>query len=500
MPTTFRNYTQPRNGWLLGQGPAQLGIIIAASFPVWVSISAQRWTAAGVFVLVWGVVVLLTVVPLGGRPSIGWMAAAAAFGISALTGWSEFTSRAERGRLRDLSELDMPGCLQPVEVLEGPPTGLEQHRIAVIKNSAARTWAITARLQHDGTAMSDSAVLARFAAGLSELVDAAARGELVTEIHLMVRATPDDCAERELWLRAHIADDAPDASVATNIELLRWGQAGTRNEYFLTLVIPETRLAREAKHLGGQVAGRMSALVAVAAEIETTLTGPVGATSVDWLTSPELAVAVRTGFAPGDRAGIVHAQAQQASNPTVNADVPWALAGPSHATPAVRHWTHDAWHSVTSTLKLPERGTAMGALADILVPTSAAERRSVAVVFPIEQQSAADRKASQTEFTSSLGQGLRDRLGIRTGIKDRRQQDKIEQVENQLSLGAALTHPYALCSTTVPATAPINEYGRRLDASIRQAGFAPQRLDLAQDTAFVTANIPLGISLAAKGL
>lgn len=498
--TTFKNFTQTRTGWLLGLGPVQIGIIVTASLPIWLSISAQRWPAMGVFLLLWGLVVVLTVVPVGGRSSIGWMAAATGFGISALTGWSEFSSRAERGRLRSLDALDMPGVLQPLEVLEGPPTGLGQHRTAVIKNSAARTWAMTARVEHEGTAMSDQSELARFAGGMTDLVDTAARGDLITEVHVMVRATPDDCAERELWLRDHITDEAPDASVATNIELLRWGQAGTRSECFITVVVPESRLAREAKHLGGKLAGRMSALLAVASETETALTGAIGVSSVEWLTSPQLAAAVRTGFAPADRAALIQAQAQQTVDGGVCTEVPWALAGPSHAIPAVRHWTHDAWHSVTSTLKLLERGTRMGALASVLVPSSVSERRSLTVVFPIERQSVADRKASQAEFTSSLGQGLRDRLGVRTGIKDRRQQAKLDQVEDQLALGATLTHPYVVCSTTVPTTAPITEFGRRLDASIRQAGFAPQRLDLAQDSAFVTANIPLGISLTRRGL
>ena len=41
--------------------------------------------------------------------------------------------------------------------------------------------------------------------------------------------------------------------------------------------------------------------------LEAQLRGPMGMTTVRWLTSPELALACRTGFAPGDRAGIVEA-------------------------------------------------------------------------------------------------------------------------------------------------------------------------------------------------
>lgn len=496
----FRNFTHPKTGWLFGLGPTQLGIVITASFPIWFSLSNQRWAAAGIFTLIWGLVVVLTAVPLGGRSSTGWMIAAATYSTAGLARWSTFTSKAEQGRLRDLEVVDMPGVLAGIEILEGPPVGVAQRRMAVIKNTAARTWGITAHISHNGTAMADEHELARYATALTELVDVAAQGELVQEIHLMVRATPDDCAERELWLRHHITKNAPETSTATNIELLRWAQAGCRTESFLTLVIPDSRLAREAKHLGGHLAGRMNTLVTVATEIDTVVTGAMGATNATWLTSPELAAVVRTGFAPADRAGLIHAQHLHSKDEAVVTDVPWALAGPTHTTTAIRHYTHDAWHTITTTLKLPEKGTTMGALGTVLVPSQPMERRSLCVVFPIEKQSAADRKASQTEFTTSLGQELRDRLGIRTGVRDRRNKDKIDQVENQLALGATLVHPYVVCSTTVPQTAPINEYGRRLDAAIRQAGFAPQRLDMSQDSAFVTANIPLGISLARRGL
>ena len=48
-------------------------------------------------------------------------------------------------------------------------------------------------------------------------------------------------------------------------------------------------------------------------------------------------------------------------------------------------------------------------------------------------------------------------------------------------------------------TARVTEFGRRLDASVRRAGFAPLRLDLSPDTAFAAATIPLAISLTRRG-
>ncbi len=50
----------------------------------------------------------------------------------------------------------------------------------------------------------------------------------------------------------------------------------------------------------------------------------------------------------------------------------------------------------------------------------------------------------------------------------------------------------------MPRPSAISEAGRRLDASIRRAGFAPLRLDLAHDLGFAVSTIPLGASLARK--
>jgi ribosomal protein S4 len=76
---------------------------------------------------------------------------------------------------------------------------------------------------------------------------------------------------------------------------------------------------------------------------------------------------------------------------------------------------------------------------------------------------------------------------------------KVRGLDRKLARGSALTRPYAVCTVTAPKTVRIAEYGRRLDASIRRAGFAPLRLDLAQDVAFAASVVPLGVSLTRKG-
>lgn len=186
-------------------------------------------------------------------------------------------------------------------------------------------------------------------------------------------------------------------------------------------------------------------------------------------------------------------------DPSVNADVPWALAGPSGADATVRHYSHDAWNSISATIKLPTRGVAMGALAPILTPSESGERRSFVVAFPIVSQSKADRQSGNAEWAADLAEGMNEKLGRKTRAKQRDEAHKARGLDAKLARGNALVRPYAVCTVTVPKTLRITEFGRRLDASIRRAGFAPLRLDLAQDVGFAASTIPVGMSLTRSG-
>ena len=98
--------------------------------------------------------------------------------------------------------------------------------------------------------------------------------------------------------------------------------------------------------------------------------GPVGCTSVTWLDSPALAAAIRTGFAPGDRAGADRGRrSPPRRDPDVAAALPMAAAGPtSTPNPERRYYAHDAWHTATCTILLPDKGAVMGALAPVFTP------------------------------------------------------------------------------------------------------------------------------------
>jgi hypothetical protein len=496
MAVVYDEYAKDRPGYFFGLSGPRLVAVVAAGIPAVWALSRQQWTLLLGFTAGWALVAVVVLVPIAGRTATGWIAASLRHLVGHAAGWMTFRARAAAGQADDLDQADLPGILAGTVIHDGPPHGVDQRRAAIIQHNQSRTWAVTAAITHPGLAMADAAERASQGAGLTALLNACARTELVDELQFLIRSVPDDGAEREQWMGDHHRPDAPALARQVNEGLAGMlTRAAVRTEAFVTVIVPERRLARQAREYGRGVDGRARALHLVMAEIADHLRAGLRISEVEWLTSPQLAAAVRTGFAPGDRAGIIDALAAAHTEPGVNPDVPWAMAGPSGADLAARHYSHDAWNSISATIKLPARGAVIGALAPVLAPTEPEERRSLLVAYPILAQTAADRQTASAEWAADMGEELRNRAGIRPRAKDRIALARTRSLDTRLATGNALLRPYAVACVTAPKTCRIAEYGRRLDASIRHAGFAPLRLDLAQDAGFTAATIPLGTSL-----
>ncbi|MCM3556664.1 PrgI family protein [Janibacter melonis] len=499
MALIYSDYSRSRIGWLFGFSGWQMAVVATTFLPIAVSMSRGAWRSVALFALVWVIVTAVTITPVRGRSAVGWLLASLSFAAGGLNGWTKFRADATAGKVGDLAEPDLPGVLQGISIHDGPPQGATFSRIAVIQDHAAKTWALTAAVVHPGIGLAEGETRARHGNGLTELIDLAARTELIDELIFLVRTVPEDGAERDQWILRHRRPDGPSSARQINDELqANLTQASVRSEAFVTFVVPESRIGREAKEAGGGLDGRARVLYGLAGELEAQLRGGMGMTGVTWLSSPDLALACRTGFAPGDRAAVIDALAEKEQHPEVNAEIPWAMAGPSGADPVARHYSHDAWNSISSTIKLPTKGALMGALAGVLTPTEPGERRSFMVAYPILSQSAAERQSATSEWAADIGEELNAKAKRKVRARSRAEAEKIRNLDHKLAGGNALTRPYAVCTVTVPKTQRIASFGRGLDSSIRRAGFAPLRLDLSQDVAFAATNIPLGVSLTRK--
>ena len=492
-PIRYGSWSSDKPGWFGGLSAKAWVALGVAGLPMLMAAGARQWLLALGWAPVWALFAVLVAVPVRGRSAFRWSLDWAHHRIGRTMGWTDWQSRAAAGTAESLDDADLPGVLSGIQTHDGPPFGPLQVRPVIVADLRERSWAVVARIAHPGIGLSEAAARARLSTGLAELLEGAAMTELVSVIALQVRTLPDDGAERSAWQQAHLREDAPRLARAATAELAAMmTQAGIRHEAFVTVVVPERRIARQAREAGGGVDGRARVLHGVMSEVEARLAGPVGCSSVTWLDSPGLAAAIRTGFAPGDRAGLTAAT----SGPDAHTVLPIAAAGPTAAPPAEqRHYTHDAWQSVTCTVLLPDKGAVMGALAPALTPTTTGERRCATVFFEPITAARADRMVGNESMSSELATEIRRRGGFRVRAAHRRDAARVDGQDARLAEGNALVRVAVAVSVTVPGTWSITDYGRRLEASVTGSGFKPLRLDLAQDSAFAAACIPLGVGL-----
>lgn len=486
-PVRYGSWSVDRGASFGGLGAGTWVSAAAAGIPVFAALGAQRWALAAAWTPVWAVSVVLVAVPVRGRTPLRWSWDACHRLVGSALGWTSWQSRAAAGDVDDLEDVDLPGVLSGMRTHDGPPFGPLLARPAVVSDDRERTWSVVARIAHPGIGLAEAGTRTRLGHGLAELLESAATGELVSSVALQVRTVPDDGAERSAWQAANRRADAPALAHAVIDELADiMTAAGVRHEAFVTVVVPERRISRLAKEAGGGTDGRARVLYGLMSELEARLLGPVGCSSVTWLDSPGLAAAVRTGFAPGDRARLT----------TEEPDLPMALAGPSSAPPPERrHYEHDAWQTVTCTVLLPDKGAVMGALAPVLVPTAAGERRSVTAFFEPISHTRADRMIGGESMSSELTNEIRRRGGFRVRAAHRQEAARVEGRDMRFAEGNALVRVAVAAAVTVPATWSVSDFGRRLESSITNSGFRPLRLDLAQDSGFAAACIPLGVGL-----
>lgn len=492
----YHDYARDRAGWFFGLTGVQLTLVILGGLPALLALNSRAWLLLVAWLPAWALLVVLVAAPVRGRPASRWLFDLAMFALGGVMGWTRWQSKAAAGTATDLDEADLPGVLACVRMHDGPPFGHTAARPAIVQNTAERTWAAVARIVHPGIGLAEPEERAWMGAGLAELLEIAARTEIVVLIAIQVRTVSDDGAERAEWVRRHRRAMAPALSRQTNEQLhTTLTPAAVQTEAFVTVVVAEDRITRPAKESGGGIDGRARVLYTAMSEVESRLTGPIGCASVTWLDSPELAAAIRTGFAPGDRAALIAADLAAQEDPRVATGVPIVAAGPTSAHTEMRHYNHDAWTSVTDTILLPDQGAILGALAPVFIPSTPGERRAVTVFFPVMSRHSADKLVGREEMSAIVGSELRRRSGRLERASQRHASQRVVDMDTKLAKGRALVRPCAAATITVPNHWPIPEYARRLDASIRVAGFIPQRLDLAQDAAFAAAAIPLGIGV-----
>lgn len=502
MTAEVRLYTGSRReriGVVAGLPMGTMLAMLLIELPAVLAFSQGRYLLGGVWTAIWLVAVLLVAVPLRGRSAWTWMWQMLAWLVGRATGMSAWVSRASEGDVNadNVDELDLPGALQHVELVDGPPLpaiGLRQPCILHDKRDGG-SWRMVARLQHPGISMVSTERLDGQASALGDLLASLATSGVVRRLSIYSRAEPGDGVERQAWLSTHLSDQVPADMRTSALSLEQQVRASSiTSEVFAVIEVGEGRIRREARAAGGGVEGRARVIYRHLGEVTQGLVG-AGVTTVGWLSTHELVEAIRSGYEPSVRDELARARLAGRTNPEVDASIAVAAAGPARAKGDVSVYRHGNYVSKSFTVVPPKRGTTVGSLAPLLTPSGPGERRTVAIHYEPKPPASAQRQVEREVNEAEMATETRARMGLRVRIRDRRNAQQIEHQEKVVSAGHTLVRHALVASVTVPVTMDISDHAAAMSASARAVQFELYPLDACQDTGFVAATLPVGVGL-----
>lgn len=468
----------------------QACLVAGLAVPVVWAVSAGAWRNALVLLGVFGAVVVLVVVPLRGRPAARWLAQRASYQFGVVTGWSRWQSRAAAGLPVDPAEPDLPGVLTRLRFPDGPPYRGEG-RVCLVHDTAEGRWGATARLVHGGVGLISGDMRELLARRLGTMLRSSGAHGIIDRLSIYVRSVPDDGTEYTVWRECNEAADAPPLALDTTEELSRTvGAVSVRHEIFLAVSGTEEALRKPAQHAGGGLTGRAAVLYRALDGLDDPLKS-LGVHSIQWLDGAAVAEAIRTGFNP--HAAEVLTAGHLAG--TADTHLEWAAAGATHAPPPEpRSYSHDGFTSVSYAVLMPPSGTVFGSLGPLLAIRTAGERRTLAIHYEVLSHAVAARDVRSQRFTAGVLRDLKARRGFARTAADARQASTAGAQEQAVDAGHALVRYAIAASITVPGERSVEDHAARMEADA--AGrFRLMRLDLAQDSGFVAACLPVGIGL-----
>jgi hypothetical protein len=125
---------------------------------------------------------------------------------------------------------------------------------------------------------------------------------------------------------------------------------------------------------------------------------------------------------------------------------------------------------------------------------TAGERRSLAIHYEALAPRHARRAVRAGRFTAGVVRDVKRSQGFNPNAADTRRSSGARAQEHAVAAGHGLVRFAVATAVTVPAEWSVEDHAARMENDI--AGrFQLLRLDLAQDSGFVTAALPVGIGL-----
>jgi hypothetical protein len=500
----YFGWQEEKVNFLFGLSGRRTAMVIAAALTAVMPIAASNLDDG---IVAWPAAALLTAlafVRIMGRTSDEW---ASAFASYQLLRWRNqhkfvagpFSPHLARAAQDQRPQLDLPGVLAPIQILEGDASS--GRPIAVAHHRIDRTYTAVAKVRFPGIGLVDSSRQNQRVAAWGALVSALCReGSPFIRIQTLQRIVPESGAELRRWHTEHLDADAPQLATEVTRSLLGTATLATsQRQTYLSFTLDERRASSSIKSAGGGAAGA----AAVLARHLRALTSQIQSADLQvdgWLSPRDLAEVIRTAYDPHSCRHLAERRAAAGGfepRTGLPAGVDPQMAGPAAAISEPGCYKHDGALSVTYWVNAwPSNQIYATSLAPLLAESG--HRRSFSIhIEPLAPRTAA-RAVARERTARSVAVRMRERTGQIVPEHEKVALQRANAQDAERVAGHGLVRFSAFATVTVTDPNQLDDACATLEADASEANVEIRRMWMAQDTGFAVAALPLGGGLPRK--
>jgi hypothetical protein len=470
-PMKFSRLT--RRGVLLGLSVAQLVTLGIGGL----SLLAAFYGGAGMLLAytapVWLLAVVLTWVPIAGRPMVEWLPVACWWLWGSTCGQLLYRRRIVKPR--PAGSLALPGDMARLREHLDPETGA-----CMIHDPRQATLTVVTEVTHPAFILLDAGEQERRVTSWGRVLATVCRSGRIATLQVLERTLPDSGSGLAEWWAEHGTDDGSWAATTYRELIERAGPAGERHATTVSLSLDMKVAARQIRTAGGGIRGAAAVLRQEMATLTAALRS-ADLTPSGWLGPGQVAVILRSAYDPAVAATLErHGRLGQEL----------AAAGPVAVTETWGNLrTDSAWHTVLWVSEWPRSLVYPGFLAPVLLSTGI--QRSVSLIYtPMRSdQAARDIRKKKVEHISDAAQ--RARIGqIEDAAQTAESLDVLQQ-EADLTAGHGVLRVSGLISVSAPSLDELEAAVAAIEQASIQASCETRRLVGQQAVAFTAAALPL---------
>lgn len=471
VPVKFSRLT--RRGILLGLSLPQLITLAVAILSFVGALYAGGGNLIAYTAPIWALSLMLTWVPVAGRPMIEWLPVACWWLYRTTIGQLLYRRRVVIPR--PVGTLALPGDMARLREYTDPET-----QAGMIHDPHAGTLTVVCEVTHPAFVLLDPGEQERRVTSWGRVLATVCRSGRIATLQILERTLPDSGTGLAEWWATHGTHDDSWASTTYGELIDRAGPAGERHATTISLSLDMRAAGRQIRTAGGGMRGA----AAVLRQEMATLTAALRSADLNpsgWLTPGQIAVILRSAYDPAIAATLErHGEVGQSL----------ATAGPVAVNESWgRIRTDSAHHATLWISEWPRSLVYPGFLSPVLLSTGIQRSFSLICTPMRSDQAARDIRKKKVEHISDQAQ--RQRIGqIEDASQTAEYQDVLQQ-EADLTAGHGILRYTGLITITAPTVGELDAAVAAIEQAAIQASCETRLLVGQQAAAFTAAALPL---------